>query len=107
WAARTTEQLRADLSGARFHASTDPAEAAAYERAVSATVEIVRRGTADDNGNGKTMFFTQVMAATAMRHGPVNMDAGEGKTLAFLANAILTAGAGDSLQVFTTRDVLA
>ncbi|WP_370465424.1 C2 family cysteine protease [Nocardia sp. CS682] len=75
-------------------------------------MEVIRRGTEglDDNGKllpGKTLRWTQTMAAMAMRHGPINMDAGEGKTLAFLADAIMHAAAGESLQVFTTRDTLA
>ncbi|MFI9403313.1 C2 family cysteine protease [Nocardia sp. NPDC052316] len=112
WRGHTLDDLREALAGSKFHSSTDPKEIAEYHRAVTATMEVIRRGTEglDDHGRlipGKTLRWTQTMAAMAMRHGPINMDAGEGKTLAFLADAILHAAAGESLQVFTTRDVLA
>ncbi|MGK8521356.1 hypothetical protein ACRS6B_07260 [Nocardia asteroides] len=54
----------------------DPADATA------AMIEVIRRG------DGKILRWTQVAAMTAMRGGPVNMDAGEGKSLVFLAHAI-------------------
>lgn len=108
WSGLSRDDLREALAGGKFHSSTDPDEVAAYERAVTATIELIRRETAKPDGDGgKTLYFTQVMAAMAMRHGPINMAAGEGKTLAFLADAILHVGSGESLQVFTTRDTLA
>ncbi|MFC9437129.1 hypothetical protein [Nocardia sp. NPDC057030] len=101
WARVSRDDLKEALSGSIHHDAQDPAQLAEYHRAVTAAVEVVRRET------GKTLRWTQVMAVMAMRHGPINMDAGEGKTLAFLADAMLKASAGDPVQVFTTRDTLA
>ncbi|MGV0743838.1 ADP-ribosyltransferase [Mycolicibacterium sp. XJ870] len=69
--------------------------------ALVATVEVIRRQ------EGKTLRWTQVMATLAMRYAPVNMDAGEGKSLVFLAHAVWAAVRHGSVQVFTTRDTLA
>ncbi|MGY5207825.1 MFS transporter, partial [Nocardia gipuzkoensis] len=75
--------------------SEDPADATA------AVIEVIRRG------EDKILRWTQVAAVTAMRRVPVNMDAGEGKSLVFLAHAIREAIEHGAVQVITTRDNLA
>ncbi|WP_157114663.1 preprotein translocase subunit SecA, partial [Nocardia niwae] len=69
--------------------------------ATAAVIEVIRRG------EGKILRWTQVAAVTAMRRVPVNMDAGEGKSLVFLAHAIREAIEHGAVQVITTRDNLA
>ncbi|WP_433525882.1 MFS transporter [Nocardia pseudovaccinii] len=70
-------------------------------QAALAVVEVICRE------EGKTLRWTQVMAMLAMRDGVVNMDAGEGKTLVFLAVAAVDSASGGPAQVITTRDTLA
>ncbi|MEU4341364.1 alpha/beta hydrolase [Nocardia sp. NPDC023852] len=73
----------------------DPADATA------ALIEVIRRG------EDKVLRWTQVAALIAMRDGPVDMDAGEGKSLVFLAHAARDAVEHGAVQVITTRDNLA
>ncbi|MBF6076360.1 hypothetical protein IU498_17190 [Nocardia beijingensis] len=113
WEDATPEDLREALRGSVHHDARDAESVAKYHRAVTAAVETIRRGTTkfDDDGAevapGKVLRWTQVMGTMGMREGPINMDAGEGKTFVFLADSILKAAAGDSVHVFTTRDTLA
>ncbi|MFX0576993.1 C2 family cysteine protease [Nocardia nepalensis] len=113
WENATPEDLREALRGSVHHDARDAESVAKYHRAVTAAVETIRRGTTkfDDDGAevspGKVLRWTQVMGTMGMREGPINMDAGEGKTFVFLADSILKAAAGDSVHVFTTRDTLA
>ncbi|MEV0110819.1 MFS transporter [Nocardia sp. NPDC050799] len=67
----------------------------------AALIEVIRRG------EGKVLRWTQVVAMKAMHDGVVNMDAGEGKSLVFLAHGAREALAHGSAQVITTRDTLA
>ncbi|MEV4241657.1 hypothetical protein AB0J47_41655, partial [Nocardia sp. NPDC049737] len=67
----------------------------------AALIETIRRG------ENKVLRWTQVAAMLAMRDGPVNMDAGEGKSLVFLAHAARDAMEHGAVQVITTRDNLA
>ncbi|MFI9533009.1 MFS transporter [Nocardia fusca] len=69
--------------------------------ATSALIEVIRRG------EDKVLRWTQVAAMTAMHDSVVNMDAGEGKSLVFLAQGAREALAHGSVQVITTRDTLA
>ncbi|BDT90671.1 hypothetical protein IFM12275_06470 [Nocardia sputorum] len=113
WENAAPEDLREALRGSVHHDARDAESVAKYHRAVTAAVETIRRGTTkfDDDGAevapGKILRWTQVMGTMGMREGPINMDAGEGKTFVFLADSILKAAAGDSVHVFTTRDTLA
>lgn len=113
WENATPEDLREALRGSVHHDARDAESVAKYHRAVTAAVETIRRGTTkfDDDGAevapGKVLRWTQVMGTMGMREGPINMDAGEGKTFVFLADSIMKAAAGDSVHVFTTRDTLA
>ncbi|MEV0045585.1 LuxR C-terminal-related transcriptional regulator [Nocardia rhamnosiphila] len=70
----------------------------------AAMVEIIRRG----DPKHRVLRWTQVMAVLVARDGGVgNMQAGEGKTLVFLAAAALKSAQGGPVKVITTRDVLA
>ncbi|WP_280316717.1 LuxR C-terminal-related transcriptional regulator, partial [Nocardia wallacei] len=89
WAAVSERDLTAMLHGG------DDRDAAL------AVIEVINRE------EGKTLRWTQVMAMLAMRDGVVNMDAGEGKTLVFLAAAALDSARTGPAQVITTRDTLA
>lgn len=72
--------------------------------ATTAMIEIIHRG----DPKNRVLRWTQVMAVLVARDGGVgNMQAGEGKTLVFLAAAALKAADGDPVKVITTRDVLA
>ncbi|WP_189034918.1 WXG100-like domain-containing protein, partial [Nocardia rhizosphaerihabitans] len=100
WSERTTEDLTELLKGAAHH--DDPARAEDYRRAVGAAVELILRE------DGKTAYQTQVMGTMAMHAGPIRMAAGEGKSLVFMATAMLMASSGDGpVHVYTTRDTLA
>ncbi|MGW1743987.1 preprotein translocase subunit SecA, partial [Nocardia sp. NPDC001965] len=78
--------------------SSDPLESAA------AMVEIIRRG----DPQHRVLRWTQVMAMLVARDAGVgNMQAGEGKTLVFLAAAALKAARGEPVNIITTRDGLA
>ncbi|MFE9789629.1 C2 family cysteine protease [Nocardia salmonicida] len=113
WEDVSPDDLKEALRGSIHHNARDADGIAKYHRAVAAAVETIRRGTTkfDDDGAeaapGKTLRWTQIMGTMGMRDGPINMDAGEGKTFVFLADSILKASAGDSVHVFTTRDTLA
>lgn len=69
--------------------------------ATAALIEVIRRG------EDKVLRWTQVAALTAMHESVVNMDAGEGKSLVFVAHAARDAMAHGAVQVITTRDTLA
>ncbi|GGL11330.1 preprotein translocase subunit SecA [Nocardia jinanensis] len=69
--------------------------------ATAALIEVIRRG------EDKVLRWTQVAAMTAMHESVVNMDAGEGKSLVFVAHAARDAVAHGAVQVITTRDTLA
>ncbi|MGW6334257.1 MFS transporter [Nocardia rhamnosiphila] len=72
--------------------------------AATAMVEMIRRG----DPKHRVLRWTQVMAVLVARDGGVgNMQAGEGKTLVFLAAAGLKAAQGGPVKIITTRDVLA
>ncbi|MGW8654358.1 preprotein translocase subunit SecA, partial [Nocardia salmonicida] len=113
WGKRTPQELAEALAGSAKWAARDAEGMAEYHRAVTAATEVIRRGTTkyDADGavikDGKTMYATQVMGAMAMRNGPINMAAGEGKTMVFLADAMMKAAGGKNVHVFTTRDTLA
>ncbi|MFI5779357.1 alpha/beta hydrolase [Nocardia sp. NPDC051570] len=89
WADRSSEQLTHAMKHGTEH------------EAMAAAIEVIRRG------EGKTLYWTQVMAVLAMQHGPINMDAGEGKSLVFLTDAMLKSSREQVVQVYTTRDTLA
>ncbi|WP_189094735.1 hypothetical protein, partial [Nocardia jinanensis] len=72
--------------------------------AAAAMVEVIRRG----DPKHRVLRWTQVMAVLVARDGGVgNMQAGEGKTLVFLAAAALKSAQGGAVKIITTRDVLA
>ncbi|WP_280366982.1 LuxR C-terminal-related transcriptional regulator, partial [Nocardia wallacei] len=89
WSTVSEQDLTAMLHGGDDH------------DAALAVIEVISRE------EGKTLRWTQVMAMLAMRDGVVNMDAGEGKTLVFLAAAALDSARSGPAQVITTRDTLA
>lgn len=69
--------------------------------ATAALIEVIRRG------EDKVLRWTQVAATISMRESIVNMDAGEGKSLVFMAHAARDAIEHGAVQVITTRDNLA
>ncbi|MGA6209674.1 hypothetical protein ACPESR_33480, partial [Nocardia testacea] len=74
------------------------------QESAAAMVEIIRRG----DPKHRVLRWTQVMAMLVARDAGVgNMQAGEGKTLVFLAAAALKAARGEPVVIITTRDGLA
>ncbi|WP_176586719.1 toxin glutamine deamidase domain-containing protein, partial [Nocardia miyunensis] len=71
---------------------------------LAAVIEAIRQASPDRD---IVLRETQVMATLAIRDGAINMDAGEGKSLVFLAGATIDAMEHGAVQVLTTRDNLA
>ncbi len=72
-----------------------------------AITEILRRTTAQlEGGDGKALRWTQYAAGEAMRYGPVNQDAGEGKSMMYHAFLSRLAAEKGSVQYVTKANLV-
>ncbi|WP_067898823.1 WXG100-like domain-containing protein [Nocardia vaccinii] len=74
----------------------------------AAQIELFRRGTGGEIGGpgGKVLRWTQLTSEILMRHGPVEMDTGEGKELTAISRATRTVLDKGIAHVMTSSDPL-